>query len=279
MVPPTVTPLMFQTFVALAVPSHARPRALQLYPPGTTSVQAMESYIQFTSDGSFTAPSRRFARALALGQSEPVWRYLFDHHFPGPLAGYGAFHGSEIFYVFNSFERTSFGVVILENDRKMLSGMRSQWAQFARTGDPSVAGQPTWVRYDAGTDPYQRLSPTTTAATGLRTPQCDFMDSLRTLTGVKATVATLPPETRLMQNYPNPFNPATTVQFQIGGRTVVSVRVYDLLGRQVESLAEGAMEPGVYEVPFDAGHLASGLYIMRLTAGATVDVRKMLLLR
>lgn len=279
MVPPTVTPLMFQTLVALAVPVQFRPRALQLYPPGTTSGQALESYINFTTDGSFTAPSRRFARALAIGQSEPVWRYSFEHHFPGPVSAYGAFHGAEIFYVFNSFERTPYGLLILEDDRTMLRLMRSQWAQFARTGDPALPDLPLWIPYHPSTDPYQILSPAPGTGSGLRSAHCDFLDSLRLLTDVQTAEDTRPAVSALLQNYPNPFNPSTTVRFRLGERADVSLHVYDILGRPVAELAGGVMDAGTYEVPFDAARLATGMYVTRLRAGNTVLTQKMLVVR
>jgi hypothetical protein len=85
----------------------------------------------------------------------------------------------------------------------------------------------------------------------------------------------------LSQNYPNPFNPSTTIQFTIPvgtyGRT--SLRVYDVLGREVATLVNEVKQPGTYTVTWDGSGLASGVYLYRLHAGSFVDVKKMLLVR
>jgi hypothetical protein len=101
----------------------------------------------------------------------------------------------------------------------------------------------------------------------------------------------LPDQPRLMQNFPNPFNPTTVVRYQVpapGGIQgqvagsqvpVITLRVYDLLGREVALLVNERKPAGGYEVKFDASGLATGVYLYRLTAGAFVQTRTMLLLR
>lgn len=84
----------------------------------------------------------------------------------------------------------------------------------------------------------------------------------------------------LYQNYPNPFNPGTTIRFQLAERARVSLRVYDLLGKEVSVLYEGRlMSPGVYEERFDASALSSGLYLYRLTANNRTLTRKLLVVK
>jgi carboxypeptidase T len=83
----------------------------------------------------------------------------------------------------------------------------------------------------------------------------------------------------LAQNYPNPFNPATNVKFQMANAGHVSIRVYDLLGREVLTLVNGDRVAGYYEVSFEASALASGVYFYRMTAGHFTQTRKMLLIR
>ena len=97
-----------------------------------------------------------------------------------------------------------------------------------------------------------------------------------------AAAGALPAEFRLFQNYPNPFNPSTTVRFAVPGSPAsrfVSVRVYDLLGRLVATLAGGEFRGGTYSVPWDAGSLSSGVYICRLESAGAMLVRKMLLMK
>ena len=83
----------------------------------------------------------------------------------------------------------------------------------------------------------------------------------------------------LAQNYPNPFNPATTIRYQLSQSGFVSLKVYDLIGREVATLVNGQKPAGSYNVNFDASSLTSGVYFYRLKAGNFRQVRKMLLVR
>jgi hypothetical protein len=83
----------------------------------------------------------------------------------------------------------------------------------------------------------------------------------------------------LYQNYPNPFNPTTTIRFQIPTSSFVTLKVFDLLGREVATLVDEVMTPGSYERTFNGERLASGVYLYQLKAGAFVQTKKLLLLR
>ena len=89
----------------------------------------------------------------------------------------------------------------------------------------------------------------------------------------------LPLEFKLEQNYPNPFNPVTVIKFKVPSSQVVTLKVYDLLGREVATLVNEEKAPGSYEVKFDGSNLASGTYFYRLQAGDFVQTKKMLLMR
>jgi hypothetical protein len=99
-----------------------------------------------------------------------------------------------------------------------------------------------------------------------------------TTTDVAAS-SEVPQEFRLFQNYPNPFNPATRISFAVRGSGFVSLKVYDILGREVRTLVNANLQPGSYEVTFNAAHLASGVYYYRLTAGTSSDTKKLILLK
>ena len=88
-----------------------------------------------------------------------------------------------------------------------------------------------------------------------------------------------PARFQLAQNYPNPFNPATTIRYALPQIAPVYLAVYNALGQNVATLVDGVQAPGFHEVRFDAGALASGVYIARLTAGTFVATRKLLLVR
>jgi len=83
----------------------------------------------------------------------------------------------------------------------------------------------------------------------------------------------------LKQNYPNPFNPETIIEFQILNTTPVSIKVYDLIGREVAVLVNEVKQPGVYRVSFDGENLASGVYFYKMVAGDFSSVKKMNLLK
>jgi hypothetical protein len=89
----------------------------------------------------------------------------------------------------------------------------------------------------------------------------------------------LPTTFALGQNYPNPFNPKTVVSYQLPVVSNVRLEVYDLLGREVALLVNERQAAGSYNVTFDAGRLASGTYLYRITAGQFVQTRKMVLLK
>ncbi|MEJ2633702.1 MAG: T9SS type A sorting domain-containing protein [Calditrichia bacterium] len=83
----------------------------------------------------------------------------------------------------------------------------------------------------------------------------------------------------LFQNYPNPFNPATRIDFQIGQRQFVSLKVFDLLGHEVSVLVHAELAPGNYHVTFDGENLPGGIYFCRLQCPDQTMIKKMVLLR
>ena len=89
----------------------------------------------------------------------------------------------------------------------------------------------------------------------------------------------VPIRTMLQQNYPNPCNPNSDIRYQISEFRNVRLAVYDLLGREVAVLVNEMKPAGTYDVRFDAGRLASGVYLYRLTAGNFVQTRKMLVIK
>jgi len=89
----------------------------------------------------------------------------------------------------------------------------------------------------------------------------------------------VPLATSLSQNYPNPFNPTTNFGYQIAKAGLVTLRIYDVLGREVTRLVDEVKEPGEYTVSWDAANLASGMYFYELKAGSFRDVKKMVLIR
>ncbi len=104
----------------------------------------------------------------------------------------------------------------------------------------------------------------------------------RTVDFVPTSVRTgevVPNAFSLSQNYPNPFNPATKIQYSVGKNVQVSLKVYNILGQEVATLANGMHEAGQYSADFDASRFASGMYIYKLQAGSFTEVKKMMFVK
>jgi hypothetical protein len=97
--------------------------------------------------------------------------------------------------------------------------------------------------------------------------------------GIKPIGTEIPKEFRLYDNYPNPFNPTTKIRFDIPGQTLATLTVYDVLGREVATLVNDQLNPGIYELEFDGLNYPSGVYYYRLTADKYVETRKMILVK
>jgi hypothetical protein len=97
--------------------------------------------------------------------------------------------------------------------------------------------------------------------------------------GIENISTEIPKEYKLYQNYPNPFNPQTNINFDIVKAGIVKITIYDLLGREVETIINQDMSPGRYKIDFSAINYASGLYIYKITSNEFVDVKKMLIVK
>ena len=100
-----------------------------------------------------------------------------------------------------------------------------------------------------------------------------------TLLAVSEFVKGVPKEFTLSQNYPNPFNPTTKISYQLPVNSTVTIKVYDLLGREVVTLFTGERQAGSYTASFNGAGFASGVYIYQMRAGNVVETKKLLLLK
>jgi hypothetical protein len=83
----------------------------------------------------------------------------------------------------------------------------------------------------------------------------------------------------LEQNYPNPFNPSTTIRFKMPSKGFATLKVYDMIGREVRTLVSGLQEAGAHDVKFDASNLPSGVYFYRINTGAFAETKKLILIK
>ena len=129
-----------------------------------------------------------------------------------------------------------------------------------------------------------KYPPDYAAFTGRDLTPGDFIEIYPT--GVNGESNSFPISFELFQNYPNPFNPTTIIRFQIPaslnaskGEAFVTIKVYDILGRVVNTLLNEYKSAGNYEVTFNGSGLPSGIYIYKISVGQYSDVKKMLLLK
>jgi hypothetical protein len=95
----------------------------------------------------------------------------------------------------------------------------------------------------------------------------------------QSTESNMPTEFSLSQNYPNPFNPVTTIRYSLDKTSDVSLKVYNIAGKLVETLYSGSKSAGAYSVTWDASHLASGVYFYKLVSNSNVMTKKMMLIK
>ena len=89
----------------------------------------------------------------------------------------------------------------------------------------------------------------------------------------------IPKEYSLYQNYPNPFNPNTTIKYDLPKDGLVSLEIFDILGRRITTLVNENRTAGGYEQTFNASSLASGVYIYRLQSSNFTSVKKLVVLK
>ena len=89
----------------------------------------------------------------------------------------------------------------------------------------------------------------------------------------------VPERFSLDQNYPNPFNPLTVIRYQLPVQSRVTLKIYDVLGQEVATLVNEIQDAGFKSVKWNAGSMASGMYMYRIVAGTYSEVRKMMIIK
>jgi hypothetical protein len=148
------------------------------------------------------------------------------------------------------------------------------------TGTRVNLGQATSHRFTS-----ERLSKSSSSLHG-SVPETQGQEPMFILHIVPANVTSLedgdamPIAVELSQNYPNPFNPSTMIRYAVPSQSAVTLEVFDVLGRQVATLVNNQVMPaGRHSVSFDAGRLASGVYVYRLVVGEKVMTKRMVLIK
>jgi hypothetical protein len=156
----------------------------------------------------------------------------------------------------NIFAGTTAGVYVLNNDNKTWTAVN--------TGLPT--SDHVYCLTTNATDIYAGLS-----GTVWKRPISDIVTFLPS--AVKLTTFLL------YQNFPNPFNPSTTISYSVPKNSFVTIKVYDILGKEITTLVNGEKSAGNYSLQFNGNGLSSGIYFYRMQAGSFVQTKKLLLLK
>ena len=151
-----------------------------------------------------------------------------------------------------------------------------------------ASGLPSWLSFNAQTRTFQGTPPQTVRLITIGITVNDLLLASASTTLRMAVVAPLtdvdnsptsPTKYELCQNYPNPFNPTTNIRFEIVDLEFVSLKIFDVLGREVATLMNEDKPKGNYNVTWDASHMPSGIYFYRLTTENFSQVKRMLLIK
>ena len=102
---------------------------------------------------------------------------------------------------------------------------------------------------------------------------------LSIITSIGNPVNTIPGEFSLFQNYPNPFNPVTKIRFAIPKTVFTTLKIYDMLGREIQTLVNESLKPGTYETTFDGSQYSSSVYFYKLITDGFTETKKMILIK
>ncbi len=112
-----------------------------------------------------------------------------------------------------------------------------------------------------------------------RLKQIDYNGNYEFFNLENEAVVSAPLYNKLMQNYPNPFNPQTKIDYQLSTESSVSIKIYDILGKEISILVNEYKSPGYYTVFFDGSNLPGGVYYYLITAGGFSDSKRMIILK
>jgi para-nitrobenzyl esterase len=268
--PQTVLPAMVTALINASVPAANQATATTLYPPGSNTTQAKQSYIGLLTDSQFTATTRRTAQCVSQNQTEPVWRYFFSHkHTLAALANLGSYHGMELFYVFNNWENATAGSGILFKpaDDSVQVNMLNYWVNFAKTGNPNGTDLVAWPQYNASTDCYLEIKATPNGnQCGLRTAQSDLWDDVVNFVPCTSSLSLEEFENDDFKIYPNPTQNIVHIDAKSGE---FKVALYDFTGKNIfestnaESIDFGNFAPGIYLIQLQQGEKISTFKVVK----------------
>jgi para-nitrobenzyl esterase len=268
--PATIFPFMVTALINSTFPPSLQAQAQALYPPGTTTAQARESYVQLLTDAQFTMTTRRTARCVSLNQEEPVFRYFFTHNHAGPLEVLGSYHGLELFYIFNNYENTNYalGPWYTPQDDSVQLNMLAYWSHFANTGNPNGNNMESWPSYQAQPDCYLEIKASPDGSMcGLRTEKSDLWDAAAGYVGCSSSLGSGKPVEVDFSIFPNPSTGKITISIPGTWRNP-QITILNLEGRVLKKYFN--------ENTIDIGFLSPGIYLVRTNSSLGIRTAKLI---
>jgi len=231
---------------------------------GWPNQQKMGDYFDMESDSS----GAHLAWAGTFNNEEDVYySYISPEGIPVELSSFSASVARNV-VTLNWLTATELNNKGFEIDR---SANGINWTTIGFKQGKGTTSEPQQYSY---TD---RLSDVSSSKLYYRLKQVDFDGTYKYSNIVEAVIA--PAEFSLSQNYPNPFNPTTAISYQLPENSFVSLKVYDVLGKEVASIVNEQKAAGKYQVEFNASNLGSGVYFYTLKANGFTQSKKMMLLK
>ncbi len=167
-------------------------------------------------------------------------------------------------------EVNNYGFEIERKQSSLVSARDEDWSKIGFVEGNGTTNAPK---------SYSFVDNSASGKTSYRLKQIDRDGKFEYSQTVEVNVASAPKEFALLQNHPNPFNPSTSIQYQIAAPGHVSLKVYDMVGREVATLVNGMQDAGVKNVQFDASHMPSGIYFYTLQTSSFTTTKKMSLIK
>jgi len=167
----------------------------------------------------------------------------------------------------------------IERRTRLLNGIWSSWSLLANLSGTTSAYIDYSIGNASGGDREAEYRLTTIDIGNNSSPSQSVVIDYGFDRAEKTVVNGIVREYSINQNYPNPFNPSTKISYSIKEEGLVTLKVYDVLGKEVATLVNENKAVGNYEVDFNASHLSSGIYYYKIIAGDFVQTRKMILIK
>lgn len=276
------------------------------YSGSTTGIIVSGTHFEFTNQIYLPATNPQKSAKLSYLWDENAGSFLIREYLAGGVPQATYFDTSYVLqsYVYGDGSNNLFrfcidefqGTVWGDGDHEVSNWVALDWHGWKliewQLNDPNSVG--IWIGDEILTGEYFRIDSyqLTKTSEGLISGIVYF-DDLRAVKKILGTTFIdeqndiLPTQFVLNQNYPNPFNPITNIEYSIPLVSQVTIKVYDILGNEIETLVNEEKSPGNYVVSFDASKLSSGVYFYKLQAGNSssgsaqgfVEIKKMILLK